>query len=215
MDRSLNFLKLVMEGFMRIIVFLFALVLMAQPKAEAGVLIEPYVGYQSMLTTVTLGTAATPFDGQSIKLNGSGIGFGLRAGYAMSMLFVAADYSSANLTTSVKELPAGLTSTFGDITRTSLGVTAGLDFPMVRPYLGYVFDDQSKDSTTTNMGSGFKVGIGFTIIPKLKLNAEYQTLTYTKAKSSSGTETTFSSSNSISAMTASGFFVNLSVPLEL
>jgi hypothetical protein len=200
---------------MRIVVVLFSLVLIFQPKAEAGVLIEPYLGYQSLLSTVTLGTAAAPLDGQSIKANSTGIGFGLRAGYAMSMVFVAVDYGSANLTSTVKEQPAILNQTFPDSVRTSLGVTAGLDFPMVRPYLGYIFDDQNKDSNGTNFGSGIKVGIGFTIIPKLKLNAEYQSLTYTKSKSSSGTETTFSSSGAISSMTASGFFVNLSVPLEL
>jgi hypothetical protein len=200
---------------MKIIFVALALVFMAQTRAEAGVLIEPYIGYQATLTDIKFGAGAGALDGQSLKVDGAGVGFGLRAGFALPLVFVALDYSMVTLKPTIKEKPAAWTTPLGDQSRTSLGVTAGLDFPIVRPYVGFIFDDQAKDDTSTNMGSGFKIGIGFSLVPKLKLNAEYQSVTYTKAKSTSGTETTFNATQSISSITASGFFINLSIPLEI
>ena len=184
-------------------------------RAEAGVLIEPYVGYQALVTESPLGSGASTFEGQSISLDDSGIGFGARVGFTSPMFFAAVDYSSANLKSKLKSQPEGLGFTTEDQTRTSLGATIGLNFPVLRPYVGYIFDDQIKEGSDVRYGTGFKLGIGFTILPKLKLNAEYQMATYTKVKDSSGTESTFGSNQFFKSVKASGFFVNLSLPLEI
>ncbi|MBN8539266.1 MAG: hypothetical protein J0L82_02675 [Deltaproteobacteria bacterium] len=199
---------------MRIVLAALALVFAVHSRAEAGILVEPYLGYQMMLTELKLGAGAGSLEGQSAKIDGTGIGYGLRAGFTLPMIFAAVDYSMASLSSSAKELPAGLTITTGTNARTSLGLTAGLSLPMVRPYVGYIFDDQSKDDTDTLSGSGFKLGVGLTVFPMVKLNAEYQMVTYTKSKDSSGTETTIGGNEVFSAVTSSGFFVNLSVPLD-
>lgn len=199
---------------MRTVLAALALVFAVHNRAEAGILVEPYLGYQMMVTDLKLGAGAGSLDGQSVKLDASGIGYGLRAGITLPMIFAAVDYSMASLSSSLKEAPAGITITSGTTARTSLGLTAGLSLPMVRPYVGYIFDDQSKDDTDTLSGSGFKLGVGLTVFPMVKLNAEYQMVTYTKSKDSSGTETTIGGNEVFSAVTSSGFFVNLSVPLD-
>lgn len=199
---------------MRILLAALALVFAVHSRAEAGILVEPYLGYQMLMTDVKLGAGAGSLEGQSAKIDGTGIGYGLRAGFTLPMIFAAVDYSMASVSSSAKEVPAGLTITSGTDARTSLGLTVGLSLPLVRPYVGYIFDDQIKDDTDTNSGSGFKLGVGFTVFPMIKLNAEYQMVTYTKSKNSSGTETTFGGSEVFSGVTSSGFFVNLSVPFD-
>ncbi len=199
---------------MRIVLAALALVFSFNIRAEAGILIEPYLGYQMLLTDIKLGAGAGALDGQSVKVDDSGIGYGLRAGITLPMLFAAVDYSMASLSSSAKEVPAGLTLTTGSSTRTSLGVTAGLSLPMVRPYVGYIFDDQNKDDDSTSSGSGFKIGVGLTVFPMIKLNAEYQMVNYTKSKDSAGAETTYGGSEVFNTVSSSGFFVNLSVPLD-
>lgn len=191
-----------------------ALVAGISTRAEAGILVEPFLGYQVMMSDVKFGAGAGALDGQSVKVDGTGLGYGLRAGVTLPMLFAAVDYSMANLSSSLKEAPAGFTLSGSSQARTTLGLTAGIDLPLLRPYVGYIFDDQSKDDTSTMSGSGFKLGVGLTVFPMIKLNAEYQMVTYTKSKDSSGTETTFGGSESISSASASGFFLNLSAPFD-
>lgn len=128
---------------MRIVLAALALVFVVHSRAEAGILVEPYLGYQMMLTDIKLGAGAGSLNGQSVKIDGSGVGYGLRAGITLPMIFAAVDYSMASLSSSIKEAPAGFTVSTGTTARTSIGLTAGLSLPMVRPYVGYIFDDQS------------------------------------------------------------------------
>lgn len=196
---------------------LVAFLLFFSVQAKAGILVEPYLGYQAMLTELTFG-AGTPggpaFEGLGFKVDGTGMGFGIRAGYALPLIFAAIDYSSASLKGVPKNVPAGPTITENTQARTSLGVTVGASLPMLRPYVGYIFNDQGKDDIQSLTGSGFKVGIGFSFIPKISLNAEYQTLTYTKYQLTGGTETSTGSSAHYKEVKTSGFGVNLSVPFE-
>ena len=72
--------------------------------ARAGILIEPYVGYNLLASTMTFGAGAGgALDGQSVKLSDTGLGYGLRLGYSLPMVFFAADYSMSNLSSSVTE----------------------------------------------------------------------------------------------------------------
>ena len=74
---------------MRIVLAALALVFAVQSRAEAGILVEPYLGYQMMLTDLKLGAGAGSLDGQSVKVDGSGVGYGLRAGITLPMIFAA------------------------------------------------------------------------------------------------------------------------------
>ena len=184
--------------------------------ARAGILIEPYVGYNLLASTMTFGAGAGgALDGQSVKLSDTGLGYGLRLGYSLPMVFFAADYSMSNLSSSVTEKPAGSTVTTEASTGTSLGVTVGLDLPLLRPYVGYILDDQVKNDSATTSGSGFKAGIGISMLPLIRVNLEYLTRTWTKSKSSSGVEESFGSAATYKSVSDSGLFLNLSIPFSL
>ncbi len=183
-------------------------------QARAGIMVEPYLGYNLLTSDFTFGSGAGAFDGQSLKIDNTGLSYGLRLGVTVPLLFAAIDYSSGSLSSSVKEKPAGATISTSSSTATSLGATVGVNLPILRPYIGYIFDDQLKSDTSTIYGSGFKVGVGLTVFPLVKLNAEYVTRTWTKSKSSSGTEETFGSSATYKSAKGSGFFINASIPLS-
>lgn len=199
---------------MKILLIMLALVLNLASRASAGLLLEPYVGYQTLLFDATFGDAVGPFTGQGLKVDGSGLGFGIRAGYGLANIFFALDYSSVNLKGTIKEQPAGGNLTASDLTLTALGLTAGASLGIVRPYLGYILDNQSKSSTSTTYGTSIKIGVGFSLMPKLTLNAEYYTANFTKSRSSSGVESTFGQTETFKTFKASGFGLNLSAPFE-
>lgn len=193
-----------------------AMVCCFEAPASASILIEPYVGYNLLSSTITFGTGAgAALDGQSVKLSDTGPGYGLRLGYSLPLVFFAADYSMVNLSSSVTEKPAGSTVTTEPSTGVSLGVTVGLDLPLLRPYVGYILDDQVKNDSATTYGSGFKAGIGISMLPLIRVNLEYLTRTWTKSKSSSGVEESFSSAATYSSVSGSGLFLNVSVPFSL
>ncbi|HRK06778.1 MAG TPA: hypothetical protein PLZ57_03325 [Pseudobdellovibrionaceae bacterium] len=183
-------------------------------NARAGIMVEPYLGYNLLVSDFTFGAAAGPFNGQSLKIDNTGLGYGLRVGYTVPFLFAALDYSSGSLASSVKEKPAGSTISTSSSTATSLGATVGVNLPIIRPYIGYIFDDQVKSDTSTIYGTGFKVGVGLTVFPMVKLNAEYVTRTWTKSKGSSGTEESFGDAATYKSGKGSGFFINASIPLS-
>jgi hypothetical protein len=183
-------------------------------KAQAGIMVEPYVGYNLLVSDFTFGSASGVLNGQSVKLDDTGLGYGLRLGVTVPLFFAALDYSMANLSSSVKEKPAGSSVSTESSATSSLGATVGVNLPIIRPYIGYIFDDQAKSDSATVYGTGFKVGVGLSIFPMVKLNAEYVTRTWTKSKSSSGTEENFGDSAIYKSVKGSGFFINASVPLS-
>ena len=122
--------------------------------ARAGILLEPYLGYNTLITDVVFGAAAGAVDGMSLKLGETGAGFGLRAGYSGALMFAALDYSTTKLSSTVKEKPEIADIDVSSSTMDSLGVTVGLDLPILRPYVGYIFDDKVKDGDSVVSGTG-------------------------------------------------------------
>jgi hypothetical protein len=197
----------------RILMFLVGISLFTI-QANAGILLEPFLGYSLNLKDFTLGSAAGPVAGQHMKIDANGLGFGARVGYSFKPVFAAVEYSTGTFTPSLKEAPAGLTIGNNSVTVTSLGIAVGADLMLFRPYLVYIFDDQSKDSSATEYGTGYKLGVGFGFLPKVKINLEYVTKTYSKSKDGSGNETTYSQSTTFSASSVTGYGVSVSVPFE-
>lgn len=197
---------------MKKILFIFTFIFAFQIKSQAGILLEPYVGYNALVSDYAFGSGAGVLNGQSFKLDSTGLGYGARLGYSFAMVFVAFDYSSTTLKSTVKTQPTGATITVtGDDTPTEMAGVVGANFGFLRPFVGYVFDVQSKNSNTTTFGNGYKAGLGFSLLPKVKLNLEYKMFTFTKSKTGS-TETTFGASQTYKSVTSSGFFVNVSFP---
>jgi hypothetical protein len=142
------------------------------PAAQAAFYIEPYLGYE--IGSYQMQNPAFA--------NGNARGFDLGARIGtkiLDLLVIALDgrYGSlvdtSNTTGSVTD---------GSSTSRALGVTVGVDFPvLLRVWAGYNFLNQMEYSVaaTSNYngyllsGSSTKIGIGFTPLPLFSLNVEY------------------------------------------
>ena len=171
--------------------------------AQAGFLFEPYVGYQTMVTDIKTGSASGSLP---VKLDGAGIGFGMRLGFSGLLLFAGLDYGVASLNMKLKE--GALPITPGASLHSSMGGTIVLNLPIIRPHVGYLFDDRLQGTDSSLIGSGTKVGLGFGVIPKLKINIEYYTITFNKYKSS--TEVSLPDANTYELASMTGMMLNLS-----
>jgi hypothetical protein len=181
----------------KLIIFL---ALTISTNSYAGLLIEPYVGYNA-------GTIEQKNNSdQDGKLAGSG--YGARLGYSFLVVFAALDFRKAVLSDNIKE--SGEEDR--DANQTELGVTAGIWLPFgLRFWGGYQFVDRMKlkdDTNGTNnlKGSGMKAGIGYKlpIIP-LSFNAEYIMSVYNKKDGESLSD----------KYNSSLLFVSVSMPLDL
>ncbi len=140
--------------------FLSALTLGFVSSANAGVMIEPYLGYY---LGKEKGLATSDFNG---------VGYGARLGYAsMIGLNLGVEYMSGML--KEKSDPKS------DLTPGSLGVFVGFDFPiLLRVYATYFVMDKltakaDGESSKLEGSKGVKLGVGFTPLPLFSVNLEY------------------------------------------
>lgn len=151
--------------------YLLALALFVAPTAQAGILIEPYIGYESGKTTVETSTPAF----NSVFTN-TGTVLGGRFGYTFPILFWAGlDYS---LTTGGKGKSDNPLVNDNTYTRSNLYLVAGFDFPiLVRAWFGYGITNEASatsSGTTSKISGGqnSKLGVGFTGLPFVSINLE-------------------------------------------
>jgi hypothetical protein len=175
--------------------------------ANADVLIEPLVGYQ-------LVSKMDVQKGDNYS-GGSGPAYGGRLGYQKMGFQVGLDYLNSTLDFSDKD--------FKPLKSSEWGAFVGFEFPILfRVYAGYIFSatgttkvrDQSSGSyykTDFNSGTGFKAGLGFTLLPFLDINLEYRRVTYDdwKFKSSSG------SVKMTDDISVNAYMLSLSLPFQL
>lgn len=135
-----------------------ALVLGFASVSQAGVLIEPYLGYEMGKTK----------DFSEGKYDGTQMG--LRLAYKTPvMLWLGVD---GTFGVSGKVKPD--VGTEEDATRTTMYGVVGIDLPiLLRGWVGYSFSDEVKVDSGKFKGSGYKVGLGFTGLPFVSLNFEY------------------------------------------
>lgn len=159
-----------MKTFLKTMTFFVSFGLASQ--ASAGLLLEPYLGYES--STLTLDDGSVDSGGK-----GSGLGFGARLGYKTPiMIWVAADYSSVSGAT----YKGAVSTNDGKIDSTNLFVDVGVDLPILfRLWAGYGVQSKSKFAADSGAGgdiiyeSPLKVGIGLTALPLVSINVEYFT----------------------------------------
>lgn len=137
-----------------------ALVLGFANASQAGIMIEPYLGYEmgKMKSTGDVGT-----------FNGSQLG--LRLAYSAPVFF----WAGLDATTGVSGTLKPDVGANEDGKRTTVSGVVGVDFPiLLRAWVGYSFLDEIKMETTGKYkGSGTKIGVGFTGLPFLSINFEY------------------------------------------
>lgn len=190
---------------MRSTLLLVALSLLSLP-ARAGLLLEPYLGYEfgDAKVKTTMGTG---------EWTTSGLAFGARVGMTFPIVFVALDYSMANdLKFKGKD---GTTDEDGS--RSTLAAVVGAKLPLVRAYAGYAFLNdhtlKSNSGDVTLKGSGVKLGVGFTGFPIVSVNLEYLMSKFDKVKSN-GNEVSIGSGQIYEEATANAFMLSVSAPFS-
>lgn len=136
--------------------------------ANAGMLLEPYLGYQMGKIDYSGG----------VEGDTKGTGLGLRVGYQMVIPWIALDV----------QLGKGKVSKVNpesDYSYTDVGVTAGASVPFLRPFVGYIPAAKHKFEPDTGSsynleGNGLKLGLGIKLLPFIDINIEQVTYTYKK-----------------------------------
>lgn len=146
-------------------IWVIAALLMFSTNVFAGILLEPYVGYET-------GTAKGDIGGTTaFKI--SGPHFGAKVGYGIMGLGFGVDVAKANLkgkdtTTAGSDL---------DMKATDLGAFVQFQFPvLIKVSLTYFADSrmtsESAGSAVEFKGNGTKIGIGFTGLPFIAINLD-------------------------------------------
>lgn len=165
---------------MKLLSLLVAAFLGLSATAQAGVFIEPELGYG-----FSTFKDKTPVPPQSLKVNN--YYYGARAGWQFhNWFFIGADYSA----------------TFGGKAKNDVGTKyniddknlygiIGGDWNVIRAYVGYGFQNDFTLDTGTktkyNGGTHYKVGLAYKIFPMLALNVEYLASSYKKSIQTGGT----------------------------
>jgi hypothetical protein len=163
-------------------------------SANAGVLLEPYVGYQ---------TGKTKNSGVSTDF--SGLDYGARVGWQQMGFMLGLDFMTGKMTDKAK------TPKSNDVTPQSFGVFVGYNFPvLLRVYGTYGFSNSVKLEQTgqSNKIEGsplLKLGVGYNFLPLLSIALEYTTATYDEYNGTKMTNDT----------TSSAYGVSISVPFTL
>ena len=160
-------------------------------NANAALLIEPVVGYSAGLGgkfhEATVGgtkISEEKFDG------GGGVSYGGRLGYQKLGFQVGLDYLHSTLNPDDKEFKSNLNVN-------EWAAFVGFEFPILfRVYGAYIFsaDGEGKykspgttsyEKLTLKDGTGFKAGLGLTLLPFLDINFEYRKTTFGEWKAGS------------------------------
>jgi hypothetical protein len=151
-------------------VLLVAAVLFGKEISQAGIYIEPYLGYESgtnkgEFTVTSLGTS-------EVDLDVSGLGYGAKLGYSLSNLTFGVDYQMAKLT----EKEEGAEDDESDYT--DLGVFFSYGMSSFKLNLGYMLNSKIDADDVTLEGSGFKVGVTYSGFSPVNINLDYISSTY-------------------------------------
>lgn len=145
-------------------------ILLVSKFSYAGLVFEPYLGYQMGAAKTTTVSGNNTTDSKD-----KGTVIGARVGYSFLVPWVALDYSMY----SGKDDG----SPESDLKQTNLGVAVGVQMiPLVRPYAGYILSAKNESDNGTGAvtvkGTGMKVGIGLKILPLVNINIEYAKYDY-------------------------------------
>jgi len=170
---------------------------------QAGILVEPYLGYSIGLSK----------DYNNKTNDYKTPQFGARLGYQFLGLMAGVDYSlSSSFDLNQKNKSNGASSKISS-EKNQLGLFVGYDFPiLLRAWGTYYLDANFKNTpapATTYNGNGYALGVGFTGLPFVSLNLEYRSFSYDSSKTS-GTKTALSPK-----WTMNEILLSVSLPIDI
>lgn len=199
-----------MKSFIKLTLFLLSTTVAT--KSWAGLLVEPFLGYE-IGSTLQMESGSSNGGGKT-----TGLDLGVRVGYKLPMmLWFAADYSMM----SGGVFKADTSGNDGKIDRSNLYIDVGFDLPVLaRVWLGYGVmnsfkssPDSGGSSSTIKDGTNIKLGVGLKTLPFLSINLEYFMHDYAKVDPAISGSTTLS--DSFSSHKESGLMLGVSVPFNL
>ena len=176
-------------------------------SAQAGVLIEPMIGYQ-------FGSADEAVTGGSAEHSYSDAFFGARLGYQQLGLMAGLDYRISSF---VDERDYSGSKQKNDVKESKFGFFVGYNLPiLLRAWVGYYFSvsQEDDDARGGNLGderngSGPGIGLGFTGLPFISINLEYHSFALDEYKNVSAGTTTNGSDYDVKE-----FLLSVSLPLD-
>ncbi|HXH32038.1 MAG TPA: hypothetical protein VNJ01_14610 [Bacteriovoracaceae bacterium] len=139
--------------------------------ANAGVLVEPLIGYNF----------GTDVETSTKNYDGSGAALGARLGYQNLGFQLGVDYLRSAIDLDSNDFSE-------DLTMSEWAGFIGFEFPiLLRVYAGYIFSasgetESAGQTVEFTEGSGTKLGVGFTGLPFVVLNLEYRAGTFDAIK---------------------------------
>jgi len=195
-------------------ILLFFLGFLVLSNVNAGVLVEPYLGYS------LAGSGDSKFGATTYDHSYSSPTIGARLGYGMLGFMGGIDYSMQSF---------DLKSEFGSteykdgVSKNQLGLFVGYDFPILLRVWGTYFLSSSVDGgdpTAANRfiddreefsgGGGYALGVGFSGLPFVSINLEYRTLEYDKYELNGVTASNYNEKLNLNEV-----LLSVSLPLDL
>lgn len=152
---------------------LLALTFTLVPKANAGILLEPVVGFN-------VASKVEVEDLESYS-GGGGLGYGGRVGYQNLGFQLGLDYLNSSIDMGDDDFDK-------NVDTSEWAAFVGFEFPvLLRVYAGYIFSATGKTEYNNSdlelsKGSGMKVGAGLTVLPFLDINLEYRKGSFDEAE---------------------------------
>ena len=144
-------------------------------QSKASFLIDPYIGYKLAWDTATESNV-------EVDITRNGVSYGARAGYQFLGFMAGVEYGmGSGMTWDIAAAAAaGITAAKLDYDSTYMGVFVGYELPiMLRAWATYYFDvNWDFEGGTSRELTAIALGVGFTGLPFVSLNAEYRMNTF-------------------------------------
>ena len=160
-------------------------------NAQAGFLIDPYVGTGSYVGAFDAANAAA--EGADIKdAEESMTAVGSRLGYSFLLVSAGIDYQMA---------------TVDDESQTNISAFVGVDLPILFRFWAeyFISSDITIDNADSEFTDGYGLGVGFTGLPFVSINLEAQYLNYDLESDTGGLEYDFETVS---------YLLSVSLPLD-
>ena len=144
-------------------------------QSKASFLIDPYIGYKLAWDTATESNV-------EVDVTRNGVMYGARAGYQFLGFMAGVEYGmGSGMTWDIAAAAAaGITATKFDYDSTYMGIFVGYELPiMLRAWATYYFDvNWDFEGAGSRELTAIAIGVGFTGLPFVSLNAEYRMNTF-------------------------------------
>lgn len=186
-----------------------SVLLLSSSAANAGILIEPYVGF-GIGSGEDGDTPKTEYDLNSPFIGG-------RLGYQALGFMAGLDYTKG-MESDFESKTSGTTSKV-DGDQQTIGAFVGYNLPaLLRVWVGYYFSHKIEVQSGSSVGDEFKgggygLGVGFTALPLLSINLEYRMHTLDEYKdASTGSTSALNGNNEIDF---NQIMISASLPLDI